>query len=224
MERFKGSFGDYNPNWFLPVHLGGLGFSPFLFPFRVTREQRKVAHVLTTDPKCCSFFLGKGRQPKTWGIPSSFGTALSQDHNPWDFGCEDSFSNTVRQWAWFAKITPNSNLGYFYRDVRKRFKKLKHKLPSIDTLLECIFCVPVSTGHAVPLKGGVQIKILPGSHLSVLDSRAYSRLEKVIGKCEDFWEDMQERYEILDKIHVLKVKLNNLQTMGSILETRIASC
>lgn len=54
MKRFKDQwFGKFlrTPNWYLPVHLGGLGFNPDFGPaFQVTRQQRIVAAMFYHNP------------------------------------------------------------------------------------------------------------------------------------------------------------------------------
>lgn len=49
-RRFKRS--DWQPNWFLPVHLGGYGVDPLYMPdnSEITREQRRMASLFFTDP------------------------------------------------------------------------------------------------------------------------------------------------------------------------------
>jgi hypothetical protein len=48
--------GRFTPNWFLPVHLGGLGINPkYGSTLRITKEQRQVARYFVAEPATALF-------------------------------------------------------------------------------------------------------------------------------------------------------------------------
>jgi len=69
MKRFSGHwFGDFlRPNWYLPVHLGGLGFGREYAPptMRITKEQRIVAAMFFQNPSMALYRLKGGIQIPT---------------------------------------------------------------------------------------------------------------------------------------------------------------
>lgn len=58
LSRFKDTYGHVRPNWFLPVHLGGFGFSTSE-SFDLTKQQRRLAAQCVNEPSKTLYRLRK---------------------------------------------------------------------------------------------------------------------------------------------------------------------
>lgn len=98
LRQWKLNFGPmYSPNWYVPVHLGGLGLPLSQAPstLRITRSQRKLANLFAENPKLALY-----RHPSVGWETAKFAGALLNWR--WDFGVntasDDFLSERLDPW------------------------------------------------------------------------------------------------------------------------------
>jgi len=103
----------FAPNWYLPAHLGGYGFSPLYGPqdWKVTRSQRLMAARFIADPRLSLYSMGSGMRCLSefkgavanwrWAFPDV------QSDAPWLDPSQESTSSKDDSWL--------GRLAYAYR-------------------------------------------------------------------------------------------------------------
>jgi len=107
----------YNPNWYLPVRLGGFGVDRALAPttWRVTREQRELAARFVSDPKL-ALYRSQGESIDFRGLQ---GAIANWRVVPGDYVQRESESTEVRD-AWLERLAYADRAGRAGRPLGER--------------------------------------------------------------------------------------------------------